>query len=177
MTASDAPDVLVIAASNGENLKLGERFVAAGRDLGRSAELLDLTELPLPLYNPRTHAAEGIPDAAIALSSRLRSAPRWLICAPEYNGSIPPVLSSATAWLSVQGDDFRTLFDGRPIGMASHSGGGGVELLTVLRIQLAHLGAQVVGRQVQANAARPAREDSIRDLIGRLLQMQPLMLV
>jgi len=61
--------------------------------------------------------------------------------------------------------------------MASHSGGGGVELLTVLRIQLAHLGAQVVGRQVQANAARPAREDSIRDLIGRLLQMQPLMLV
>ncbi|QEY32749.1 NADPH-dependent oxidoreductase [Synechococcus sp. RSCCF101] len=176
MTANATPDVLVISASNGENLKLGERFVAAGRELGRQTDLLDLTSLPLPLYNPRAHAADGVPDAARALSSQLQAAPRWLICAPEYNGSIPPVLSSAIAWLSVQGDDFRTLFNGRPIGMASHSGGGGMELLTVLRIQLAHLGAQVVGRQVQANAAKPAKPESIRDLMVRLLQMEPLQL-
>ena len=33
--------------------------------------------------------------------------PQWVICAPEYNGSIPPVFTSTLAWLSVQGDDFR----------------------------------------------------------------------
>ena len=41
---SDTPlDVLVITASNGENLKLAERFQASARSLGQRAELLDLT--------------------------------------------------------------------------------------------------------------------------------------
>jgi NAD(P)H-dependent FMN reductase len=108
------------------------------------------------------------------LSQRLAAAPRWLICAPEYNGSIPPVLTSAIAWLSVQGDDFRSLFNGRPIAIATHSGGGGVEVLTVLRIQLAHLGAHVVGRQLVATGAKPAKDESIDDLIARLSQLQPI---
>jgi NAD(P)H-dependent FMN reductase len=136
--------------------------------------VLDLTELPLPLYTSRRHAAEGIPAEVAGLSQRLAAAPRWLICAPEYNGSIPPVLTSAIAWLSVQGDDFRALFNGRPIAIASHSGGGGVEVLTVLRIQLAHLGAHVVGRQLVATPAKPAKDESIDDLIRRLSQLQPI---
>jgi NAD(P)H-dependent FMN reductase len=106
----------------------------------------------------------------------MAAVPRWVICAPEYNGSIPPVLTSAIAWLSVQGDDFRLLFNGRPIAIASHSGGGGVEVLTALRIQLAHLGAHVVGRQLVATRARPAADDSIDDIVARLAQLQPLQL-
>jgi NAD(P)H-dependent FMN reductase len=108
------------------------------------------------------------------LQRQLAEVPRWLICAPEYNGSIPPVLTSAIAWLSVQGDDFRHLFNGRPIAMASHSGSGGIEVLTALRIQLAHLGAQVVGRQLVANRINPAKDTSIDDLIRRLSQLQPI---
>ncbi|MEB3171261.1 MAG: NAD(P)H-dependent oxidoreductase, partial [Synechococcaceae cyanobacterium] len=123
-----SPDLLVITASHGENLRLAERCAACAQGRGLHAEVLDLTELPLPLYTSRRHAAEGIPAEVAALSRRLAAAPRWLICAPEYNGSIPPVLTSAIAWLSVQGDDFRALFNGRPIAIATHSGGGGVEV-------------------------------------------------
>jgi chromate reductase len=169
-------DLLVITASNGENLRLAERFAERARERGLGADVLDLTELPLPLYTPRCHAAEGIPPAATDLNRRLAAVPRWLICAPEYNGSIPPVLTSAIAWLSVQGEDFRRLFNGRPIAIASHSGGGGFEVLAALRIQLAHLGAHVVGRQVVATAAQPAREASLDDLIARLSQLQPITL-
>jgi chromate reductase len=97
-----------------------------------------------------------------------------VICAPEYNGSIPPSLTSAIAWLSVQGDDFRTLFNGRPIAMATFSGGGGMALLHALRIQLTHLGAEVVGRQLLSNYAKPAKDDSLQDLLQRLIQKQPL---
>ena len=99
---------------------------------------------------------------------RWRAAPRRVICAPEYNGSIPPVLTSAIAWLSVQGDDFRALFNGRPIAIATHSGGGGHTLMAALRLQLAHLGAHVVGRQLVSNGANPAKDDSIHDLVRRL---------
>ena len=36
--------LLVITASNGENLKLAEKFLSIGRSLNLSCELLDLTE-------------------------------------------------------------------------------------------------------------------------------------
>ena len=176
MSTTNSPDVLVIAASNGENLKLAKRFVDETLAQGSSADLLDLTTLELPLFTPRTQGKEGMPREVPELQKQLMGATRWVICAPEYNGSIPPVLTNAIAWLSVEGDDFRALFNGRPIAMASFSGGGGMELLVSLRIQLTHLGAQVVGRQLLSNYAKPAKDDSIADLMQRLLQMTPLQL-
>ena len=160
-------DLLVIAASNGENLKLAERFASAAQSQGQSAAVLDLTALDLPLFTPRAMAA-GTPAAVAELEAQLKATPRWVICAPEYNGSIPPVLTSAIAWLSVQGTDFRALFNGRPIAIATHSGGGGHTVLAALRLQLAHLGAHVVGRQLVSNGANPAKDDSIADLLLRL---------
>ena len=175
MSRANSPDVLVIAASNGENLKLAQRFVKETRAQGSRADLLDLTTLELPLFTPRAQE-QGMPDGVQPLQQQLIAAPRWVICAPEYNGSIPPVLTNAIAWLSVQGDDFRVLVNGRPIAMASFSGGVGMELLISLRIQLTHLGAQVVGRQLLSNYSKPAKDESIADLIQRLLQMSPLQL-
>ncbi len=168
------PDLLVISASNGENLKLAERFAAAGRVRGMEAEVLDLTSLSLPLFNPRTQAAIGVPEEVGGLSERLEASPRWVICTPEYNGSIPPVLTSAIAWLSVQGEGFRSLFNGRPIAIATHSGGPGVQVMAVLRLQLAHLGAHVVGRQLTSNRNNPAKDSSIDDIVLRLQHMEPI---
>jgi len=164
-------DVLVLAASNGENLKLAERFAAAAQSQGSSAEVLDLTAVDLPLFTPRAQE-QGPPAALARLQQTLMDTPRWVICAPEYNGSIPPVLTSAIAWLSVQGSDFRALFNGRPVVIATHSGGGGYTVLTALRLQLAHLGAHVVGRQLVSNASHPAKDDSIADLLARLQRLQ-----
>ena len=175
MSMTNGSDVLVIAASNGENLKLAQRFVEQVQKQGNSADLLDLTTLELPLFTPRTQQ-QGMPGEVPALHKQLMTAQRWVICAPEYNGSIPPVLTNAIAWLSVQGDDFRALFNGRPIAMASFSGGGGMELLVSLRIQLTHLGAQVVGRQLLSNYSKAAKDESIADLMKRLMQMSPLLL-
>ncbi len=165
--------LLVITASHGENLKLAGRIAGRGPGHGLTAEVLDLTTLALPLYCSRLHAEQGVPAEVAGLSARLAAVPRWVICAPEYNGSIPPLLTSTIAWLSVQGDDFRSLFNGRPVAMASHSGGGGMALLTSLRIQLSHLGANVVGRHVLGTAARPASDDSIDDMLRRLAGMAP----
>jgi NAD(P)H-dependent FMN reductase len=155
MSTSTSIDVLVIAASNGHNLQLAERFAAAARMQGHSAAVLDLTTITLPLFTPRAQAA-GTPPMLAVLEAQLAAAPRWVICSPEYNGSIPPVLTSAIAWLSVQGSDFRALFNC---------------VLTAMRLQLAHLGAHVVGRQLSSNSDNPAKDDSIADLITRLHQI------
>jgi chromate reductase len=163
-------DLLVLAASNGENLRLAKRFAAEARHQGHSSEVLDLTAVELPLFTPLAQAAEH-PAALAGLEVQLRGAPRWVICAPEYNGSIPPVLTSAIAWLSVQGSDFRSLFNGRPVVIATHSGGGGHTVLAALRLQLAHLGAVVVGRQLVSTNSNPAKDASIADLVSRLLDL------
>ena len=173
MNKAKTSDVLVITASNGENLKLAQRFVETAGNLGQSADLLDLTTIDLPLFTPRAQI-QGTPKAIAPLEAQLLASPRWVICAPEYNGSIPPCLTNAIAWLSVQGDDFRALFNGRPIAIATFSGGVGIELLLSLRIQLTHLGAEVVGRQLLSNHSKPAKDESIQDLLQRLGQKQPL---
>ena len=173
MSKANTNDVLVITASNGENLKLAQRFVETAETLGQSANLLDLTSIDLPLFTPRAQT-QGTPEAITPLEAQLMASPRWVICAPEYNGSIPPCLTNAIAWLSVQGNDFRALFNGRPVVIATFSGGGGMELLLSLRIQLTHLGAEVVGRQLLSNHSKPAKDDSIKDLLHRLGQKQPI---
>ncbi len=167
-------DLLVITASNGENLKLAEKFVRYGQEFGAKTKLIDLTSIDLPLYNPRTHSSDGVPSLASKLGQEMASYSKWVICAPEYNGSIPPVFTSTVAWLSVEGEDFRKLFNGRPIAIASFSGGGGMALLTSLRIQLSHLGAQVLGRQLMSNSQKPAQDQSIKELLALLMQMEPL---
>jgi chromate reductase, NAD(P)H dehydrogenase (quinone) len=172
MSSPTPSDLLVITASNGENLKLAERFAAAAQSQGLSAAVLDLTNLDLPLFTARAQTM-GMPAGLADLQAQLQQAPRWVICTPEYNGSIPPALTSAIAWLSVQGDNFRTLFNGRPIAIATHSGGGGHTVLTALRLQLAHLGAHVVGRQLVSNSSHPAKEASIADLVMRLRGESP----
>ncbi len=174
MSNKTSTDLLVLTASNGENLKLAKRFVQIEKNLGGKSKLCDLTTIDLPLYNPRQTSQEGFDQAIQSLYSLMISSSRWIICAPEYNGSLPPVLSNAIAWLSVQDNDFRALFNGRPIAMASHSGGLGMELLISMRIQLTHLGAQVLGRQLASNNNKPASDDSIREILECLRQMTPL---
>ena len=166
--------LLIIAASDGENLKLAKRFMSLSKKFEINSELLDLTSLDLPLFTPKTHNQLDIPLEIKNIHSRLISNPYWIICAPEYNGSIPPVLTNSIAWLSVQEKDFRKLFNGRPIAMASFSGGGCMELLISLRIQLTHLGAQVLGRQLASNSQAPAKDESIEEILQKLIQMNPL---
>ncbi len=167
-------NLLIITASNGENLKLAKRFVSLGKELNVNPSLIDLTTLDLPLFSPQKHSQLGIPAEIQSLQDQMVSNPHWVICAPEYNGSIPPVLTNAIAWLSVQENNFRHLFNGRPIAIASFSGGGCIELLISLRIQLTHLGAQVVGRHLASNHKNPAKDESIKDILERLIQMKHL---
>ena len=166
-------NLLIITASNGENLKLAERFFMAGEKLNYSCQLLDLTNADhdLPIFNPRHDSKDKAPFNLKSINHQMESHSHWVICAPEYNGSIPPILTNAIAWLSVQGKDFRSLFNGRPIAIASFSGGGCMELLLSMRIQLTHLGALVLGRQLTSNKSKIAEDNSIKDILNQLLQL------
>ena len=171
---TNSQDLIIISASCGKNLELSKQFQEKSIELKLNSEIIDLTTFDLPLFNPRIHTKENIPVEIFEIKKKLFAAEKWIICAPEYNGSIPPILSNLIAWLSISGDDFRNLFNGQPIAIATFSGGIGLELLTSLRIQLVHLGSQVLGRQLFSSFSKPADIKTIKDIIIRLSQMQKL---
>ena len=171
---TDTKDLIIISASCGKNLELSQKFHEKSIELKLNSEILDLTTFDIPLFNPRIHNKENIPNEIKEIKEKLFKTEKWIICAPEYNGSIPPILSNLIAWLSVSGDDFRNLFNGQPIAIATFSGGVGLELLMSLRIQLVHLGSQVLGRQLLSSFSKPVDTKTVEDIIQRLSQMKKL---
>ena len=168
---TESKDLIIISASCGKNLELSKKFLEKSNELKISSEILDLTTLDIPLFNPRIHSKQNIPVEIEELKQKLFAIEKWVICAPEYNGSIPPILTNVIAWLSVQGNDFRSLFNERPIAIASFSGGGCMELLLSMRIQLTHLGALVLGRQLTSNKSKIAEDKSINAIVNQLLEL------
>ncbi len=146
--------MLILSATNGTNLELAKAFAAEAATQGIAAEVISLPELQLPLYDSLV-GENNLGLGLARLEQALKQHRGMVICAPEYNGSIPPVVSNAIAWLSVSTEDFRALFNGRPVALATHSGGGGQKVCLAMRQQLAHLGCTVLGREVTTKPANP----------------------
>lgn len=161
--------MLILSATNGNNLALAHAFAAEATKQGATAEVISLPDLQLPLYDSvAPEASAGLAK----LEQALKNHSGLVICAPEYNGSIPPVVSNAIAWLSVSTDDFRALFNARPVGLASHSGGGGQKVGLAMRQQLSHLGCNVLGREVLANAQKAANPEAIASVVTQLAALE-----
>jgi NAD(P)H-dependent FMN reductase len=164
--------MLILSATSGNNLKLAHSFAAEATTQGLPAEAIALPDLQLPLYDSH-NKDNGAGEGLLKLEQALKQHRGLIICAPEYNGSIPPVLSNAIAWLSVSTEDFRALFNGRPVAIATYSGGGGQKVLVAMRQQLAHLGCTVLGREVMTNPQKPANPDAIAALVSQLAAIEP----
>jgi len=162
--------ISIIIASDGNNVVLGKTVAKVAQSMGHEASVVKLNDHDLPLFTIHRENNEPRPPGLTPLVDALKSSEAWVVLAPEYNGSFPPCLNNAVAWLSREGDDFRTLFRHRPVALGTHSGGGGQHALMAMRMQLAYVGCNVVGRTLVVNKTKPVNEDSIRDVIHSLMQ-------
>ena len=162
--------LLIITASHQKNLVLAEKVAAAATAMGIDNRVLDLTSLEIPLYSSRQHEAGPGQDYQ-QLQSAMTAANALWVCAAEYNGGVPPTLGSALAWLSTECDDFREMFTGLPIALATHSGGGGQKVLTTMRTQFAHLGSIVLGRELASSDSKEVNPDSIAAMLTALQKL------
>ena len=159
--------LLILTASHQRNLALAEAVHGEARRQVIPATLVDLTTLALPLYSSRRDD-EDPGDDLRSLEERMAGARGLWICVPEYNGGVPPTLTNAIAWLSRRSTDFRALFNGKPVVLSTHSGGSGQKVLSALRVQLAHLGCLVLGRELLTNPQRPLNPASLKALMAQL---------
>ena len=162
--------ILIFAASSGKNLELAQRFSEAFDAEGVASQVIDLTTLNWPVYTPELDGdAEQEPDTSM-LSDLILHSEALVVCAPEYNGVMPPSLNNTIAWLSVQSDDFRRLFNNRTVLLATHSGGGGAHCLMAMLHQFSFLGSNVIGRTMNLNKSKPFSQETMNDLVSRVLQ-------
>ena len=162
--------VLVISASSGKNLDLAHRFSESFAEKGVATQVVDLTTLHWPVYTPELDGDSEREPNTDDLSDLILNSEALVVCAPEYNGVMPPALNNTIAWLSVQSDDFRRLFNNRTVLLATHSGGGGAHCLMAMRHQFSFLGSNVIGRTMNLNKSKPFSQETMDDLIGRVLE-------
>ena len=162
--------IAILVASSGSNVELAKEFEQRLLDAGVNSHVLLLDDLNLPLYTAGLDKSNPSMPSFMDAAHLVESATGLIVCAPEYNGSMPPVLTNFIAWLSTRSDNFRQHFNGKPVALATHSGGGGHNLMTSMRIQFAHLGANVLGRVAVVNSKKPINHDTIEALIQGVLQ-------
>ncbi|MCP9850175.1 NADPH-dependent FMN reductase [Cyanobium sp. Morenito 9A2] len=159
--------MIILTASSGQNRVLAQLVAERAQALGHGSQLIDLTVLDLPLFTP-ARQSQGPGEPLEVLARVLLEQRRLWVCAPEYNGSLPPTLVNAIAWLSTSSADFRALFQGVPVALSTHSGGGGQKLLCAMRQQFAHLGALVIGRELLSTPQKAANPESIDAMLAEL---------
>ncbi len=162
--------ILIISATSRNNLILAKNLASICTNFNVNNELINLEEYNIPLYTP-VEQNKSIPVPMGTIMEKFITASGFIICSPEYNGSIPPVLTNIISWLSVMGDDWRLVFNGKIGLIATHSGGGGNNLLQSLRIQLNHLGTLVLPRTIIVNSKIKYDVNSAKEKIKQLVEL------
>ncbi|MGB6328162.1 MAG: NAD(P)H-dependent oxidoreductase [Halarcobacter sp.] len=164
----------ILVASSNNNLKLGKKLAELAGEENVEAEVINLVDLELPLYNTIEEQKNGIPEVAKDLAIKILSLKAFIVVAPEYNGVMPPVLNNAMSWTSRATDHWRDAFNEKIIGLATHSGGGGQKGLQAMRIQFQHLGANILARELLTTYEKQLDEDVARNMIQQLNKLSNL---
>jgi chromate reductase, NAD(P)H dehydrogenase (quinone) len=137
--------VLVLSASLRDeslNPQLAELAADSIEATGAIADRASMRDFDMALYDADEETTNGFPIGAKEFRSRLETNHAFMICAPEYNASIPGALKNAIDWLS----RFRPQPFHERHGLllsASPSMIGGNRGLWALRVPLEHLGARI----------------------------------
>lgn len=162
---------LIFVASLNMNMNLAKVLQEQLKSLGKESEIINLVELNLPMYDSFKEENEGIPEVINKLVIKMKSSDGYLVISPEYNYSIPPVLTNVVAWISRVGDDFREVFALKKIQLASHSGGGGSDVCNAMRTQFTKLGALVVPREIITTYEKALNEDSSLKILNQFVSI------
>ncbi len=82
------------------NKKFAREALRLVQEAGIDAELVDLKDYHMPVYDGDLETASGIPEFTVKLGKKIASADALIISTPEYNGGIPGILKNVVDWLS-----------------------------------------------------------------------------
>ena len=159
----------IIVASVQKNMELALKIQEVVTELEAKSDIINIVALDLPMYTSILEDEKGIPKEVTELAAQLLTFDALIIVSPEYNGSMPPVLNNAIAWVSRVGDDFRAIFNQKFIALASHSGGGGMRGNDAVRAMFSYVGANVLSREIINNYSKEYKKETVESIVNELI--------
>lgn len=158
------PKILVIPGSNRSGSFNASLAAAAALELakqGAEVTRISLKDYPLPLVDDDLKSRSGIPENAMKLGRLIAAHDGVVLCCPEYNSSIPPVLKNMIDWVSlISGDKDKPIkpWSGRFVALCSASPGNfaGIRGLSHARSVMVNVGTQVISEQCSVGGAGSA---------------------
>jgi NAD(P)H-dependent FMN reductase len=95
--------ILVFAGSIRTGALSGKLAAAAAKEIALAdadVTTISLADYPLPIYNADLEEEKGVPANATKLAQIIAAQQGVFISTPEYNHSLPPLLTNAIAWVS-----------------------------------------------------------------------------
>lgn len=162
-------NIAIIVASVNKNMQLAYNIQEVVTELGQKSDVINLVSLNLPMYTSVIEDEKGIPSKVHDLAKHLQTFDALIIVSPEYNGSMPPVLNNAIAWVSRIGDDFRAIFNQKFVALATHSGGGGMRGNDAVRAMFSYIGANVLSREIINNYSKAYKKETVVSVVKELV--------
>ena len=142
--------LLIISATSQSNLLLANSISNIIQNSKYKVKVLNIEEYELPLFNPSKVNLDkkNNMNSIKIITNEIVAANGVIICAPEYNGNVPPVLSNAIAWISVTTSYWKDGFKDKNYFIASSSGGDAENFQKSMQSQLEHLGGKVYEKKI-----------------------------
>ena len=165
-------NILIVSATLNNNYKLAEQLK---KIINKEANvtLISLENYDLPIYteNVFDQHIKSYQGTIEELTKYFIDNQGIIICAPEYNGSTPPIVNNAIAWISTTTKYWRDAFNNKIALIATNSGGPGTKYSTIMKLQMEHLGCVVMPRAISANKSNPLNIESTTKILKKFIAL------
>ena len=160
-------EVIIISATSFSNYDLSLKIKNILEKINIKCEIINLEEYDLPLFtaNNFKENKNNISLKIDRITKKFIKSSGLIFCSPEYNGSIPPIVTNCIAWISVATDYWRDAFINKIGLIASSSGGDAVKYNTAMKNQLEHLGAIVFPRIINVSSNKSFNPKSTKKIL------------
>tara|TARA_Y100000590_G_scaffold409771_1_gene502244 strand:+ start:2977 stop:3486 length:510 start_codon:yes stop_codon:yes gene_type:complete len=160
-------NTLIISATSFSNYDLSEKIQKILKQINVNSDIINLEDYNLPLFLAKDYKDKinNVEPVINEILKKFIKASGIIICAPEYNGSIPPIITNFIAWLSVSTDNWRDAFSGKIGIVASSSGGDATKYIISMKNQLEHLGVVTIPRNINISSKYQLNVESAKKIL------------
>ena len=172
-------NILIVSATLNNNYKLAKKLQDLLKNLEKKysnsikTNVISLENYQLPIYTENAfdeHISEN-EETISKLTNTFVESDGIIICAPEYNGSTPPIVNNAIAWISTTTDYWRDAFSKKIALIGTNSGGPGTKYITIMKLQMEHLGCVVMPRAISENKSNPLNVESANKILKQFIDL------
>jgi len=165
-------NILIVSATLKSNYKLAKQLKKL-IDKEANATVISLENYDLPVYTEKAFDKyiKSNQNTIKKLTKHFIDNQGIIICAPEYNGSTPPIVNNAIAWISTTTKYWRDAFNNKIALIATNSGGPGTKYITIMKLQMEHLGCIVMPRSISANESNPLNIESTKKILKKFIDL------